>query len=83
MEDCCIFILNNSQDKQISLYEKKDYIFSKISRQCAKSILNALFFLKNLMLKQDENLNLYSEAFRIHTKGKGLICIKYLKIIFL
>ncbi|KAL4455403.1 hypothetical protein ABPG74_012555 [Tetrahymena malaccensis] len=77
---CCNFILERSQNKKQRLEEQDAEIaepkFNEDSRKCAKSIIKAIKYIKKALIDQNiDPENLYSEAFRIHTKGMGLICI--------
>lgn len=69
MAKVCDFIICNSESKK-SRYSRDNskpkikYIFSTIDRKFAKIILKAV------------ELNLDQEAFRIHPKGMGVICLK-------
>ncbi|KAL4503070.1 hypothetical protein ABPG72_014299 [Tetrahymena utriculariae] len=77
---CCNFILERSQNKKQRLEEQGAEIaepkFNEDSRKCAKSIIKAIKYIKKVLIDQNiDPENLYSEAFRIHTKGMGLICI--------
>jgi len=69
MAKVCNFIIRNSESKKSRLNRdasklKIGYIFSAKDRKFAKLLLKAV------------DLQIDAEAFRIHPKGMGVICLK-------
>lgn len=80
----CEFILANSHSKlqriENVIEPSSGLFFNNDSRKCTKALFKAIKFIthhyleKNLLGKIEEQI--FREAYRVHTKGIGLICIK-------